>query len=93
MPLSNLIRGNAFQLGFFTGILLFIGLNLYSMSAHWGGIDLWGWPGIPFPFLDGAGSIFSVISWIGLCADIASALSVSFCIGVTTKSVWNGISN
>ena len=87
MPIKNLIRSNAFQLGFFSGILLFLGLNLYDMSAHWQGIDLWGWPGIPFPFLAGAGGLFDVISWPGLIADIIFALAMSFCIGITAKVI------
>lgn len=93
MAIKNLTQGNSFQAGFFSGILLFVGLNFYDMSAHWQGIDLWGWPGIPFPFLAGAGGLFDIISWIGLLADIVFALAMSFCIGVTAKAVSNEISN
>ena len=92
MPMKSLVQGTAFKVGFFSGIILFVGLNFYSMAMHWKGLDLWGWPGIPFPFLDGFGDVFSAISWGGLLADIVFALALSFCIGVTVKSVSTEIS-
>jgi hypothetical protein len=93
MPIKNLTQGTAFTVGMVGGILLFIGLNFYSMSAHWRGVDQWGTPGIPFPFINGTGNLFRVVSIAGLFADTAFALCVSFCIGVATKSVWKEISN
>ena len=93
MSSKTLAHGVPFTLGLFTGILLFAGLNIYDMSAQWQGIDLWGCPGIPFPFACGAGDLFGIIEWWGLFADIAFALVLSFCMGVTSKSVWEEISN
>ena len=92
MPLNRLTHHTSFAVGMFTGILLFAGLNFYDISAHYQGIDLWGCPGIPFPFVCGAGNIFGIIEWPGLFADITFALAMSFCIGVTSKSVWEEIS-
>ena len=83
----------AFHLGFWSGILLFIGLNFYSLAANYGGcMDCYGAFGVPFTLGDGNIKFFEFI-WLGLIADIIFALVFSFAIGVTCKFVWSKITS
>lgn len=78
----------AFHLGFWSGILLFIGLNFYSLAANYGGcMDCYGDFGVPFTLGDGNFKFLEFI-WLGLIADIIFALVFSFAIGLTCKFVW-----
>lgn len=86
--MSKLFQRNAFNLGFWVGILVFIGLNFYSLNANYGGcIDCYGKFGIPFPLMD-SGLLLQRILWIGLIADILIALIFSFAVGLIFKFVW-----
>lgn len=82
------ISNTAFHLGFWSGILLSIGLNFYSLAANYGGcIDCYGAFGIPF-ILGDAHIIFLEFNWFGLIGDIIFALGFSFLFGLFFKLIW-----
>ncbi len=75
-------------LGFCTGIILFIGLNFYSLNANYGGWDDFGAFGIPFLLMD-SGWFLQRILWFGLIADILIAIIFSFILGFVFEFVWS----
>ena len=85
--MKNRNLNTAFYLGFWSGILLFIGLNYYDFVTSYRGWDSFGTFGIPFTFKDG-GDLFANIVWLGLVADILFALVSSFIFGFIFKFVW-----
>ncbi|CAN5850268.1 hypothetical protein BH20ACI4_BH20ACI4_12710 [soil metagenome] len=90
--MSKIFQNTTFILGFVFGILLFIGLNFYSLSAnHRGYIDGFGESGFPFSWMD-SGWFLQRIFWFGLIADILFAIIFSFILGSIFKFVWSKIS-
>lgn len=78
-----------FILRFGVGILIFIGLNFFSLVINHGGcIDCYGDFGVPFTL---AGSNFMLMNfiWTGLLADFIFAMICSFGIGF----IWTKINS
>jgi di/tricarboxylate transporter len=81
-------QNKAFTFGFCCGILSFIALNIYSLSANYGGcLDCYGDFGIPF-ILGDSNIKFGQFIWSGLIADLIFAIISSFIIGLVFKLVW-----
>lgn len=70
-------RQTAFICGFILGILLFIGLNIYSVALNYGGcIDCYGDFGFPFHF--GDQRLFMALeirNWSAFIADVGFAFA------------------
>jgi hypothetical protein len=90
--MNKFFRETAFNIGFTIGILLFIGLNFYSLDANYGRcIDCFGESGFPFSWMD-RGWFLQRILWFGLIADILFALFFSFLLGLIFNFVWSKMS-
>lgn len=89
--MKHLTFGNAYYLGFLSGIVIVIGLNLYSFNVNYRGWDSFGEPGIPFSWKDG-GDLFANINWFGLIADIVIWVILSFTMGLVFQLFWSKLS-
>ncbi len=86
--MSKFFRETTFNIGFTIGILLFIGLNFYSLDANYGGcIDCFGESGFPFSWMD-RGWFLQRILWFGLIVDILITIISSFILGLVFRFVW-----
>lgn len=79
----------AFDLGFWIGILLFIGVNVYGFNENPARLDDISF-GIPFSIQDG-GYLFEDVIWLGLFGDILFAIFFSLILGLVFKFVWSKI--
>jgi hypothetical protein len=85
--MKKYIQHIAPKIGFGRAILLFIGLNFYSLCANYGGcIDCYGDFGIPFTLAD-SNFMYMEFIWTGVIADFIFALICSYVIGLVYKSI------
>jgi hypothetical protein len=97
--MRRLILNYAFNLGFLTGILLFIAINLYAdrplankatrLCFHC--LNEWGFP---FRYFEAGGNPgIERYFWLGLVGDIFVALIFSFLVGLVFKFVWSKLAS
>jgi hypothetical protein len=77
---QKVLKSNSFGVGFISGLLVSVGLNVYSLQTNWHGFDQFGTPGFPFAFADD-GYLFSNVRWLGFIGDILFAVLFSFILG------------
>jgi hypothetical protein len=87
--MNKFLQSVAFNLGFIVGVLLFIGINFYSLSINYRGcIDCFGESGFPFLWMD-QGWFLQRILWLGLIADVLFGIISSFVMGLIFYSLWS----
>lgn len=83
------LQSSTFVAGFIGGIALFIGVNVYSLFANYGGcLDCYGEFGFPFTLGDERVFKYGLFRWVGAIADIAIAVLFSFVLGYVLTLIW-----
>ncbi len=89
--MKKLIKSNAFIIGFFSGILLFLCLNYYTVMQAYKDICVHCLRafGYPFTFFETGGAVTRTdIFWFSLIVNILIATISCFVCGLAFKFVW-----
>lgn len=92
--MSKLFRSKAFLVGFFSGVILFICLNYYTVMQAYDYLcfDCMMLFGFPFTSVEHGGFVTHTnICWFGLFADFLITIICSFILGLILKFVWSKI--
>lgn len=93
--MSKLFNNKAIVTGFFSGIVLFLCLNYYTVMQAFDNMcfDCMRVFGFPFTFVETGGYVTHTdIFWFSLIVDILIALIFSAVIGLIFKFIWSKLS-
>ncbi|MCU1288698.1 MAG: hypothetical protein JWN60_927 [Acidobacteria bacterium] len=94
--MKNLIKNRAFIIGFFVGLLTFVGINFYSFLPKYNPpcFDCGETSGFPFAwYQSGTSLIISHILWAYLIVDLLITITFSVIFGLIFNLIWSKVSS